>query len=162
MSEPQITYQVGDATNPEIEGNKLILHCCNDVGAWGKGFVLAISKRWSTPKKAYKRWYKGRFDDDSDFGLGAVQFVQVDTDIWVGNLVGQRGISSKFNPFPVRYDAIEQGLIKSADFAINNHCSIHMPYIGCGLAGGDWKRVSSIIKQTLINKGLPVTVYSLL
>lgn len=157
-----IIYQIGDATNPQCEGNKLILHCCNDIGAWGKGFVLSISKRWSKPQKAYKQWYKGRFEDDSDFALGAVQFVQVEADMWVGNLVGQRGIASKLSPFPVRYNAIEEGLTKVADFAITNHCSIHMPYIGCGLAGGSWKQVSSIIEKTLINNGLSVTVYALI
>lgn len=41
-----IQYLKGDATNPQVEGNKIITHICNDIGGWGKGFVLAISKRW--------------------------------------------------------------------------------------------------------------------
>ena len=45
-----IQYRTGDATRPEGDGPKIIAHICNDVGAWGKGFVLALSKRWNTPR----------------------------------------------------------------------------------------------------------------
>lgn len=69
----QISYLKGDATNPVIPGNKIIVHICNDIGAWGKGFVLAVSKRWSEPEKEYKKWHK----DGTNFELGEVQFVQV-------------------------------------------------------------------------------------
>ncbi len=41
----EISYLVGDATTPDTQGPKIISHICNDIGAWGKGFVLAISKR---------------------------------------------------------------------------------------------------------------------
>lgn len=47
----QISYLKGDATNLVIPGNKIIVHICNDIGAWGKGFVLAVSKRWSESEK---------------------------------------------------------------------------------------------------------------
>lgn len=40
-----IQYKKGDATNPIDNGNKVIVHICNDIGAWGKGFVMAISKK---------------------------------------------------------------------------------------------------------------------
>jgi len=159
MSTSKMTYQVGDATNPQTQGNKLVIHCCNNVGAWGKGFVLAISKKWPNAEKAYRDWHKGK--SNNDFDLGAVQFVQVGADTWVANLIGQHGIASRSNPFPIRYNAIEQGLVKVATFATNNNCSIHMPRIVSGLAGGRWEQISSIIEQTLISKGLSVTVYDL-
>ena len=50
-----INYLKADATIPQAEGNIIISHICNDIGAWGKGFVLAISKRWKEPAKQYKR-----------------------------------------------------------------------------------------------------------
>ncbi len=40
-----IRYIKGDATQPQAGGNKVIAHVCNDLGGWGKGFVMAISKR---------------------------------------------------------------------------------------------------------------------
>ncbi len=50
-----INYVKGDATSPIGDGVKLIVHVCNDIGAWGAGFVLALSKKWITPEKQYKR-----------------------------------------------------------------------------------------------------------
>ena len=44
-----IAYTTGDATAPEGDGPKIIVHVCNDVGGWGRGFVMAISKRWPEP-----------------------------------------------------------------------------------------------------------------
>ncbi|MEV6001124.1 Appr-1-p processing protein, partial [Streptomyces griseomycini] len=29
-----------------MKGVKVIAHVCNDIGGWGKGFVLAVSRRW--------------------------------------------------------------------------------------------------------------------
>lgn len=40
-----IHYLKGDATNPVGPGPKIIAHICNDIAAWGKGFVLAVSMR---------------------------------------------------------------------------------------------------------------------
>lgn len=42
MSE-RINYIKGDATQPIKDGNKIIVHICNDIGGWGKEFVTAIS-----------------------------------------------------------------------------------------------------------------------
>lgn len=46
-----IIYIKGDATSPISPGNKIITHICNDIGGWGKGFVLALSKNGKLPKK---------------------------------------------------------------------------------------------------------------
>jgi O-acetyl-ADP-ribose deacetylase (regulator of RNase III) len=37
--------------------------------------------------------------------------------------------------------------------------SVHMPRIGCGLAGGDWSRVEPLILRRLVERGVAVTVY---
>ncbi len=71
-----IRYVKGDATQPLAKGNRIIAHVCNDLGGWGKGFVLAISKRWPGPEAAYRAWHKDR--SKNDFGLGAIQIVQVE------------------------------------------------------------------------------------
>ncbi|EJF37406.1 hypothetical protein HMPREF1320_1645 [Capnocytophaga sp. oral taxon 335 str. F0486] len=83
-----IHYLKADATVPQAEGNIVIAHICNDIGAWGKGFVLALSKRWKYPEKQYKQWYK----EGGNFALGEVQFVSVEEKIWVANLIGQHNI----------------------------------------------------------------------
>ena len=71
-----ITYLKGDATCPQTKGTKIICHICNDIGGWGKGFVLAISKRWKEPEAEYRKWNAA--GKKGGFVLGAVQFVQVE------------------------------------------------------------------------------------
>ncbi|MFB6818428.1 macro domain-containing protein [Streptomyces sp. NPDC056347] len=152
-----ITYIQGDATAPQGKGVKLIAHVCNDLGGWGKGFVLALSRRWPEPEAAYRRWHRERADND--FGLGAAQFVQVRPDIWVANMVGQRGIRRGSNGVPVRYEAIDTALGAVADRAEELGASVHMPRIGCGLAGGKWSRIEPLIQERLTGRGVEVTVY---
>ena len=40
-----IRYVEGDATRPLGNDPCIVVHICNDFGAWGRGFVLAISGR---------------------------------------------------------------------------------------------------------------------
>ena len=152
-----IEYQKGDATAPFGTGTKIIVHVCNDIGAWGRGFVLAISKRWPEPQRCYRAWHQG--EDKQPFALGEVQFVQVAQDIWVANLIGQRDIHAVRGVPPVRYEAIREGLKKVVLEAKRLGASVHMPRIGCGLAGGNWDVVGQIIEEEITNAGVPVTVY---
>jgi O-acetyl-ADP-ribose deacetylase (regulator of RNase III) len=152
-----VNYIVGDATNPTVGGAKLIVHVCNDIGAWGRGFVMALSRRWPQPEQHYRSWHVG--EDKHPFALGEVQIVQVSPDTWVANLIGQRDIRAVKGFPPVRYEAIRQGLKKVAKEAKRLNASVHMPRIGCGLAGGDWNVVSQIVDEELINTGIGVTVY---
>ncbi|MEV5342859.1 macro domain-containing protein [Streptomyces sp. NPDC052676] len=153
----EIMYVRGDATVPSAKGVKLIAHVCNDIGGWGKGFVVALSRRWPAPEAAYRAWHRERATND--FGLGAVQFVQVEPYVWVANMIGQRGIRTGSKGVPVRYEAIDTALDRLADKALELGASVHMPRIGCGLAGGKWSRVEPLIIERLVRRGVPVTVY---
>ncbi len=159
-----ITYIEGDATHPIGEGKKIIAHICNDVGGWGAGFVLAISKRWKQPEQKYQLWHKDEFYSwggiEVPFELGQVQIVMVEPEIYVANMLAQHDISIKDGIAPIRYEALEQCLNQLAHDGQNMEASIHMPRIGCGLAGGKWEQVESIIrKQLVINGNLNVYVY---
>ncbi|MEU7577221.1 macro domain-containing protein [Streptomyces sp. NPDC041068] len=153
----EITYVRGDATAPFGKGVKLIAHVCNDLGGWGKGFVLAVSRRWPEPEKAYRTWHRERAKND--FGLGAVQFVDVGRGLWVANMVGQRGMRTGSKGVPVRYEAIDTALTTLADKAVELGASVHMPRIGCGLAGGKWSRIEPLITERLVAREIAVTVY---
>ncbi|MGW4170353.1 macro domain-containing protein [Streptomyces chartreusis] len=153
----EITYIRGDATVPSVKGVKVIAHVCNDIGGWGKGFAVAISRRWPEPEKSYRAWHRERASND--FALGAVQFVQVEPYVWVANMVGQRGIRTGSKGVPVRYEAMDAALERLAEKAADLGASVHMPRIGCGLAGGKWSRVEPLITDRLVRRGIAVTVY---
>ena len=52
-----INYVTGDATEPIIRPC-IIAHICNTEGKWGKGFVLALSKKYPLAEEGYREWFK--------------------------------------------------------------------------------------------------------
>jgi O-acetyl-ADP-ribose deacetylase (regulator of RNase III) len=155
----EIRFVKGDATSPQAKGNKVIAHVCNDRGKWGKGFVMALSARWPQPEQAYRDWHRGRAEND--FGLGAVQLVQVESYLWVANMVGQHGVKGGTRAVPIRYEAVKECLDKVAQAARGLAASVHMPRIGCGLAGGRWELIEPLVVEALCQAGIAVTVYDL-
>lgn len=120
------------------KGTRIVTHVCNDIGGRGKGFVLELSRRRPEPEAAYRRWRRERAKND--FGLGAVQYVQVERHLWIAHMIGQRGTRTGSKGVPVRYEAMDAGLTDIAAKAAELGASVHMPRIGCGLAGGKWSR----------------------
>lgn len=165
-----ITYLTGDATEPVGNGYKIIVHCCNDQGKWGKGFVLALSRKWAAPERDYRDHFWPVKNEATGTALGDVRLVQVADDISVANLIGQHGIGpdSNGNP-PIRYRAIDKGfrILKCRIAALEkNHpnlkpFSVHMPRLGCGLAGGEWDKIEQLIKLHFLENKIPVFVYDL-
>jgi O-acetyl-ADP-ribose deacetylase (regulator of RNase III) len=179
-----ITYLKGDATKPitSTKDAKLIVHCVNDLPAWGSGFVLALSKLWKNPELCYRNWgtsgywnYRNLKDlaprayeflppslkeASIPFYLGQIQVIPVgkrtDGVIYVVNLVGQRDVKPYKHIPPVRYEAFREGFLRVKDVADELHASIHMPRIGCGLAGGNWEMVEKCLPE-----GLDYYVYDL-
>lgn len=159
----EISYVRGDATQPQSGGGvRIIAHCVNDQGYWGKGFVVALSKHWAAPEHEYRRWHRNGGLPSLPFELGQVQLVSVAPTIFVANLIGQVGIHRNLEGLPpVRYEALRQGLGRIAEHATRMNASVHIPRIGAGLAGGDWEVIARIIEDELCAHGIGVTIYDL-
>lgn len=153
----EIKYIKGDATAPQGEGRKFIIHCCNDIGAWGAGFVLALSKNWPEPERRYKKWKR----NGRGFKLGHIQVVRVEKDIYVINMIGQRDIKTKNGVPPIRYGSINKCLKKVAELAKEYKATVHAPRFGAGLAGGKWEKIEDLITEQLIDQDIKVTVYDI-
>lgn len=147
----KINYVTGDATAPQGDGIKIICHICNTWGKWGAGFVLALSKKWNYPQDHYRA--------RQTYPLGHVDFLSVEDNIFVANMIAQEGVrSNSVGLPPIRYSALTTTLIEVNKVAEQMNASVHMPRIGSGLAGGDWKTIEKII-ETIVR--VPVTVYDL-
>ncbi len=153
-----IEYLEGDATDPVGEGPKIIAHCCNNVGGWGSGFVLALSARWIEPEMAYRTLYE-RNKDHFHKLLGSIQIVPVEDGVWVANIIGQQGVKRPGVDKPIVYTALEVGLKALGEFAWYHGASIHLPRIGCGLAGGSWAIVKSLIQRSIPSGRTAIYVY---
>lgn len=168
-----IQYVKGDATRPVVEPDKfgLIVHIVNTRGGWGRGFVVALSKRWSEPEAQYRKWHREGVSEDGDrFELGQIQLVKVEPKIYVVNMLAQEGYGKNNTALhqsdepnstrPIRLEALEHCL-GEVNFLTNGGrlSTVHMPRIGCGLAGATWDEIEPIINRTLAN--VSVTVYDL-
>jgi O-acetyl-ADP-ribose deacetylase (regulator of RNase III) len=155
-----INYVKGDATNPSGSGFKVICHICNDIGAWGRGFVMALSKKWPQLKPEYQQFINS-YKVLKQNPLGQVQFIGVGNNTAVCNMIAQHGLISMDNPQPIKYFPLEKCLeqVGFYYYATNPPTSIHMPRIGCGLAGGKWELIEPIIQDKLCKLGLEVFVY---
>jgi O-acetyl-ADP-ribose deacetylase (regulator of RNase III) len=156
-----IRYLKGDATAPQAKGPKIIAHVCNTLGGWGKGFVLAISKRWPEPEKYYRAWHHARqipttlrgsdplVLTSGDFGLGEVLLVQVLRDTFVLNMIAQEGMKTGSKGPPIRYDALASCLFTADQLARDMivPATLHMPRIGTGLGGGKWEQVEPLLSR---------------
>lgn len=190
-----IKYVKGDATVPQGDGRKIIAHICNDVGAWGAGFVLALSAKSEAPANCYQHWFEMRgwlpmeLDDFPPFQLGEIQFAPFvgighASDIFVCNMIAQKGCGPRGCSHcagsgqhadhgacihcrgigsipPFRDWALRHCLRKLAPKAHAARATVHMPRIGCGLAGGTWEKVAPIILQEVSAHNIAVTVYDL-
>ncbi len=154
----EINYVIGDATQPISENPVVICHIVNNLGKWGKGFVMALSRRYPQPEREYRRWYRG--ETGIPWGLGQVQFVEINPRLWVANMIAQHGIGSDQNGQPpIRYAVLSSSLAKVADFALSHQAEVHLPRIGTGLAGGKWEQIAPLLEQNLTQRGIVVTVY---
>jgi O-acetyl-ADP-ribose deacetylase (regulator of RNase III) len=155
-----LNYLIGDATKP-IKTPAIIAHICNDIGCWGAGFVLSLSNVNKTPELKYREWATNKEFNGIPFELGNIQLVNFTPKVAVANMIAQSGIYNFDDKPPIRYEALRECLIKLNSFVKNftSEVSIHMPKIGSGLAGGDWKTIEEIIKETLTS--CEVYVYSL-
>lgn len=136
-----IHYVVGNA----LDGVGIIAHVCNDIGAWGRGFTAGISARWPQPEAEYRVMRCKN--------LGSVQFVSVGPSVVVANMIAQHGIGTDRSR--IDYTALRECL----QIVAEQKTPVHMPRIGCGLAGGKWSIVEGIVSEAL--RDVDVTVYDL-
>lgn len=153
-----IKYVIGDATSPIGEGNKIIAHICNDIGAFGAGFTYALSEKWRYPEQAYRSMPK----EERILGVTELVFCESTEHgaIFVANMIAQHDVRKGTDIIPpIRYDAVLACLKIVKRLAIQTNSTIHMPRIGAGLAGGEWSVIEKIINEAL--EGIDVTVYDL-
>jgi hypothetical protein len=152
-------------SNQEKGCSVIIPHVCNNVGAFGSGFVAAINKHYPIVRENYHLIGK------PNLRLGYVQYVEVFKDKSYGhklvfaNMIAQNGLISETNPRPLNYYALCKCMASVAEYSMKNFDNdsnkpqIHCPKFGCGLAGGNSIFIDNLIED--IWKNIPVFVYQL-
>lgn len=143
-----IKTKPGSATEPQPENGRgiVIAHICNNVGAWGAGFVLAINELSMAPRNAYMSWAK---EKNNKITLGLTQFVEARPNVIVSNMIAQNGIDKSAVPDGclVDYQALHKCLLKTLRRAVQLNFDVHIPAgVGSGLAGGDKTKIHDLIQ----------------
>ena len=162
-TEPRLRFVTGDVTDlegsPRSPGAVFICHIANDVGKWGKGFTGALDARWGQPRMDYMDlWHRQQGRGRIPRGSALVSTVSKAPDAYVYTMVTQAGVGRGQDR--VDYVELERCLAGLRAQVLPND-EVRMPRIGVGLAGGNWGIISQIIRQTLCENGVPVTVYDL-
>ncbi len=157
-SEPlKIAYVVGDATKPRGKNHKIIAHIANDKSKrWGRGFGKVISTEWPELRTSFVRWAT----EPNNLKLGQSHSFCISEDLTIFSMVAQHGLAASPHP-KIRYRHLAKCLESLAAEAKEKSASVHMPRIGTGFAGGDWKIISELIDGHLVKNNVAVTVYDL-
>lgn len=169
----KLNYLRGDATKPIGTGKKLVLHIVNDENAWGSGFVLALNKAFGTdadsPVAQYHGWYTNAGvprNATGPFKLGQVQFVDVDDDMIVVNMIAQSTPGGYMGFPPIRYQSLEECLLRIKARVLTyqkkgGKITLGGCRFGSGLAGGDWSEIETIIHSVFDDVDVEFNIYDI-
>lgn len=130
----------------------------NCKGVMGAGLAMQIRSQWPV---VYQRYLEFCYGNDGN-KLGTYQEVLVEPKLYIVNLFGQDGYGRSERQ--TNYAALAAALFSFfKDCAQKNRdATIRLPYgLGCGLAGGDWNMVLTIISDAAKASNLNVEIWKL-
>lgn len=125
----------------------MIVHGCNAQGVMGSGVAKVLRDKYPEMFKNYAQdiFMRG-------YSLGFVS--------WYSNLpiIIASGITQEFygkdGKKYVSYDAVDAVMNCVFSYASRIDVPVHMPKIGAGLGGGDWKIIEAIIGSAAAKHGV--------
>ncbi len=148
----------GNALAPRGTGPKIIAHIVNDkTPNWGAGFARCVRNKYPFVQRDFRAWSTINQDNLS---LGNIHVSMVADDLYIVNMIAQHGYGESAKP-RIRYAALKDCLCRLKEIAIEKAATIHVPPIGTGYAGGNWRFISELIDEILVRNGIPVIVYTL-
>ena len=155
---PTLTFVYGDATEPRRSGRRVIAHIVNDkTPNWGAGFAKQVGTKWNFVQQDFRRWAA---ESGRNLRLGNTHITDISDDLSVVHMVAQRGYGPSAKP-RIRYAALGTCLKHLAEIAVKQNATVHMPRIGSGQARGHWGIIQELIDDSLVWRGVDVTIYDL-
>lgn len=150
---------IGDILISNTEDKEVVVcHQVNCKGVMGAGLAKQVKQKFPAVFQLYKD--KCRLIEAGIGGIGDVQFccLLADEGYILTNVFGQNGYGR--TKCHTDYEALHKAFEKIA-MAFPN-ATVRIPYLmGCGLGGGNWEIVTTIINETLVNKGIDVEIWKL-
>lgn len=118
---------------------QVIAHGVNCQGVFNAGLAKQIRLKYPAAFNAYRIKHV-----KENWLLGQIQVVQVEQARYIANMATQ--IEYGTDKQQVNYYAVKTCLEKLFEFCSKKELtSVAIPKIGCGLGGGDWKEVHTIL-----------------
>ena len=128
-------------------GADLLVQQVNCQGVMGAGLAKQIAFHYPEVYREYKAFCQ-KYATSAEM-LGKVLIVETYGDTYVANIFAQDKCGR--NGCFTDYAALKEGFTKVAESAKTANMSVAIPYgIGCGLAGGNWEIVNSIIAEAFV------------
>jgi len=155
--EPQIHLVTGNALVPRGGETKILAHVVPDSTlSWGGGgFAAQLKHKYP---QAATQFREAMQRSPKSHRVGVSVKSKISDDLYVFHMIAQRGHGNE-EEVRVRYSALSKCLADLNSWAVELGASVHMPPIGTGHGGGDWKVISELILEELVRKGTEVTVY---
>jgi len=150
-----------------IEGNLLdfpggincIAHSCNTLNIMGGGIAKQIKDRYPI---AWRADCMAKEVGSNTLGKYSVGYINNDEGITTHKIYNMYTQSSIGGGVRVDYDAFTRCFSE-----LNRHISFHNPHtyklgvpykISCGLAGGDWEKIKSILENIFLDSEVELTI----
>lgn len=155
-------------TASELPGFVAICHQVNCKGVMGAGLALQIKNKYPEVYQKYRRYCKDEHYNPPQMLksplLGKIQIIYPEKDslnpddyhFCIVNCFGQDGYG---HGLQTDYRAVKECFRKINKMFAGKR--VALPYkFGCGLAGGDWDIIFSIIKKELCNCNVEIWEYN--
>lgn len=154
----------GDLISLAKQGSfDVIAHGCNCLCVMGAGLAPQVAKAFGCDNFYLEKVVSMEKLGDIDYET----FVLGENAIWnLENADNKKGepelvvvnAYTQYSPGPnLDYEALTICLRKINNTFKGLH--IGLPQIGCGIAGGDWERVKSIIQKELVDMNVTIVIY---
>ena len=152
-----ITYKKGslmDVTHGHI------IHGCNAQGVMGGGVALQVKKKYPLCFAKYATEFI-----TGGLALGTSVEYRVNHNLCIWNAITQEFYGNDPHTVYVDYQAVAKCFQDIAnkiflyDLMDQFTADVHLPFLGAGLANGDWVIIESLIASAFINRN--VTVWSI-
>lgn len=156
-----LIHKRGNLLESHKDGISIIAHQSNCVMGFGSGIALQIRNQLPGAAKAF--YTDGRTSEEK-LGRYTSATENIGPFLMVFNLYGQLLCGGEPGVVYTDYKGLEDALTRmflyiEQEYGDQN-LKIGVPYkIGCGLAGGDWNIVESILNKVSDNSGRDIFVY---
>ena len=131
-----------------------ITNGCNAANSHGSGLAGSIYKKWPQVKQDYHNTYQKQ---GNVLYLGNYTFIPVkeDLSLYVVNMITQENFGYDGSLY-LSYAALEvcfhnmfKQILRDPALRVVDRV-VHVPKIGCGLAGGEWDKVERILSKVKV------------